>query len=351
MESWTKSLGNQLRTAYLNFEYMWWNLNSHKKLPETFHNILVVEMKYLGDVIAITPALRGLKQKYPQAEITVWTLPNSVYVLAGNPNVNHVITQFDDKQYDLLVVFHAGTNWDMIDIYQATKRIPFKIGVTRAGVLSSHFTKLDRMVKYPSQFKHTVEDNLDVVRLIGVAPEDKRYEVYTHILCAFSKPTVILHPGSKNVTEVTLPSHIWPIERWVGVARYLVDKGYDVEVTGQGDESLLAEWIREKVPEVINQCNKLTVPELIAHIKAAEMMVSIDTGPAHIAAAVGTPLVMLMGPQDPIIWGPWTNKAVTLFHDEVCTKCKRLTCGKKTQECMNAISTEEVIQSISKLKK
>lgn len=347
MESNTKVVANVLRYLYLEFEYQWWSSHGHKKQPGTFSNILVVELKYIGDIIAITPAIRGLKEKFPAASITVWTLNESKDILWGNPNIKKIITEFDDDKYDLLVVFHAGTNWDALGVWPLVRQIPFKIGVTRAGVLSSHFTRLDRKTHYPYKFKHIIEDNLDVIRLVGAAPKDQRYEVYTPVQYENQKPTVILHPGSKKVAELKNSSHMWPIDRWIQVAKYLIDVGYQVELTGSGKEQVHCDAIQLAVPQVINSCNKLSIHELVAHIKAAKMMVSIDTGPAHIAEAVGTPLIMLMGPQDPDIWGTISKQDITLYHDEVCTKCKRLECSNRVPLCMNAISTDEVLRAIN----
>lgn len=348
----------------LELEHLWWTLQGRtKKMPATFTNILVVELKYVGDVIATTPAIHTLRLNYPNARITYWTLPASKDVLLQNKDINQITTEYIASDYDLLVVFHAGTNWAALDVWPYVRKIPYKIGVTRAGIMSSHFPHLNMKVHYSREFKHIVDDNMDVVRLVCKNIPDRddwEYDI-GDILRPVCKKQIILHPGSKKIMQLRWPSHMWPIERWAEVARNFVGE-YQVIITGTAEESQLAESIiKEAHCSITNLCGKTTMQELITLIADSSLLISIDTGAVHIATAVLTPVVDLMGPQDPAIWQPWcTNLARVCYHPEVCTNCKRLECSKMQNrpecigrnpknECMLAITTDEVIKAANEL--
>lgn len=351
MESKTKAIGNWLRFIILRTEYVFWSVtHKRKQIPDTFSNILCVELNYLGDLIAITPALRALKQKYPESCLTLWTLPSTVDVLKGLSLLDRIISEYDNNNYDLVVIFHAGNRLEVNKVYKLTKLIPVRIGVTKNGVMRSHFPRLDLKVKYGCKFGHIVEDNLDVVRLLGADTDDKHLEI-SYIKHQSETRRVILSPGSKNVTNVNNPSHMWPVERWAEIADYLVLKQQTVVITGTKSENDIALKIMSKmrhyVPHrVINTCGKLSISELIQLIADSKLLVSVDSGPVHVAAAVRTPVIDLMGPQDPAIWRPWTSEKIVIYHDDVCTKCKRLECKQAQPDCMNAITVSEVKRAI-----
>lgn len=322
-----------------------------------FKRILCIEHNYLGDLIAITPALRMLKENYPESKITLWVLPGYSDVLYGNPNIDAYIEspELINSDYDLLVVFHAGRIWHVYKVYERVKDIPYKIGVTNAGMLSSSFPALDMKVKY-IKTQHIVEDNLDVIRLVcDKELKDKRYELYYRRTPEFYKylnlnkgdKYILLHPGSKNIANLKNPSHWWPPEKWFSIAETFHKLGYKVFMSGTKDEHFIfLKIMNGQNPEIMtDMTGAFGLNQTKEFIANAKLLVSMDSGPVHIASAVDTPVISLMGPQDPVIWKPMGKNSYYHFHDNVCTKCKKLTCIYGKPKCMESITTEEVIRS------
>lgn len=348
MEHRQKQIENWIRYKILKLQYMFWRIESNFRddgLAMPVDSILCIENNYLGDLIAITPALRALKKQFPKSTIDLLTLPGYEEVLWGNPNINTIYTDFREcpKDYDLLVVFHAGRFWQTIKFHDNFINA-FKIGCTSHGMMSSYFPGLNLKVKY-KKTQHIVEDNLDVVRLVGADDESKKYELYYRDEIELpEKPYVIIHPGSKNIHQLRNPSHWWKPGRWKSVGIAFKNRGYNVVITGVESEKFIYELIDNNnlFKNLMGSMNLNSTKQLVAN---ADLVIGMDTGPIHIAAAFDVPVVSLMGPQDPVIWRPNTEKGVALFHDEVCTKCKKLECKQIKPVCMLEISVREVLQN------
>lgn len=354
-----KKYEDWIRWKVLKLQYFSWMASSlfkDQSWPEHPHNILCISHNYIGDLIAITPALKALKNRYPKAKITLWVLPGMEEVLNPNNNLDEIITEYDEQHYDMLIVFHAGRIWDARKVYKQVKNIPMKIGVANAGMFSSWFPGLNHRVMYHVA-QHIVEDNLDVVRLIGADINDKSYElqyipkpiekeVYSCNKYNTKKGIMILHPGSKKIAELDTPSHWWPIENWAALANHY-SKKYNLVMTGTKSEEFIFKQINSvtDVP-IINTMGKLDIQQTKRLIDDVDIVISMDSGPVHIAAALGTPVVSLMGPQDPGIWRPWTDRGSYLCKTD--THCKRLEC----QEChdihMPAITVKDVIKEVER---
>lgn len=344
MEHKLKQIINWIRWRVFWLQHIIWIITSifrNKSSPKNINKILCIEFNFIGDLIATTPAIRALKQKYPKAEIDLLTYEQNVDVLQGNPHLHKIVSSYTPEGYDLLVVFHMGLFWKSFRARKILRDIPFKIGCTNHGMLSSYFPGLNLKVKY-KQLQHVVEDNLDVVRLIGIDTQDKSYELYYEeedIL--IKRPYIILHPGSKDIHKLTNPSHWWPVENWKQVGRHFSNR-YNILITGIEPERFIYESMPEFTDAIGYSINGLK--NIIAH---ASLVISMDSGPVHIASALGVPVISLMGPQDPVIWKP--NPGKYIFHDEVCTKCKWLECRYKQPLCMYAITPTEVINLAERL--
>jgi len=358
-----KPFENKIRKKILTFQHTLWFIRSllkNKSWPVVVNKILCVELNYIGDLIAITPALRALKQKYPNSNISLLTLKGMEDVLWGNPNISNIITEYDYNDYDLLVVFYAGRFWNASKLYQQLKHIHFKIGVTNHGIFSSFFPNLNLKVEY-KQVKHIVEDNLDVVRLIGADTNNTSYDLFfrnehlselkRHPSYDKHKPFIILHPGSKNIYKIKkYASHWWPPENWYQIGKYF-SKRFNVIITGSNQEKFLYHLINKinSNNSFIDAIGWFDINGLKNIINKAKLVISIDSGPVHIASAFRTPVISLMGPQNPNIWKPLTNNGIALSHAE--TFCKKLKCKKCHNIYMPLITVDEVIKTAETLLK
>ncbi|GAG37127.1 unnamed protein product, partial [marine sediment metagenome] len=166
---------------------------------------------------------------------------------------------------------------------------------------------------------------------------------------------IIINPGFGLVNKYKYPSRLWPLERYAQIIDYVIEK-YNLQVllTGNHDEKVLSNKIKDLTKnkdKIIVCCGEFSLREFMALIDSAELVIEPSTGAGHVASALKTPVIDLIGRGDPSEWRPWGKKDKTLyfFHSEVCTSCSRGECRKKNIECLKAITAEEVKSAIDKL--
>lgn len=335
-----------------------------QELPKDIKRILVVERLFFGDLIVITPVLRALKQRFPEAEIDVLVQPSMVDVLSGNPNISKVLPYSDDDledtrkvaqelsgKYGLGVILNYGT-------YRISKilkdaRIPYRVGATKAGLLAGRGFFLTHKTKPVFGIKHKVEHHMDVVRAIGVDIDDKHLEVsipasaresvkkfLSENKIEKSDLVVVIHAAPQHKT------HCWFSERFAKVADGIIKKhGAKVVFSGAEKDRPLIEGIREYMENVsVNAAGRTSVKEYFALIDRADILISVDTSAMHVGSAVGTPVIALFGAGNPKMWKPYGEGHIVLYKDkEVCTGCLRHSCRFRGMECMKAITVEDVL--------
>lgn len=379
METFSKKLSNLLRILVWYGEYTLFKtvttFTGVKKFPKNIHNILIIELLYIGDVIAITPAIKALKQKFPNANIDVMLRPSMADVLSGNPNVNKILTY--DKQdfekrynqivkelkgkYDLAVLLHPGVdigNYKVSELLKKAK-IPFRIGCTKVGFLEGKGFFMHRKTKPTFRLKHKIEDNLDVVRTIGADTQDKRLEVYTtkeaesYIDELLKKEEItkndfitVIHAAPQH------KAHEWIAERFANLADKLIGK-YETKIifTGsQKDEEYNQKIINLMRDKAINLAGKADIKQFFTAIKRANLVISLDTSAMHVAAALDKPIISLFGAGNPRIWRPYCKKSIVIFKEkESCTSCMKHKC-KKGYTCMKAITEQDVLKAVAELR-
>lgn len=288
--------------------------------------ILWMRPDYLGDVILSLPTLKVLKKYFPNAEIDAVVLNSSSAILKNNSEISHVwkidfadfaaiptprrqfkrMTQkMKERHYDLALDFLGSDSVRQL-AYQL--QIPCRAGFSEYA--DEEFSTdcsymLTHSVRFSRSFKHDSQKRLDLLRGIGfAAPEigpeinvtsESRNLVEKKIKnMGISKPFAVIHPCTSSVTRN------WSIERFARVADYLAQNcPFEVLFTGTSADSAYIEEIiqctRHK-KDMFNGAEKFKIEELSALFKEAQLMVTVDTGPMHIAAAVQTPIVALILP-------------------------------------------------------
>ena len=155
---------------------------------------------------------------------------------------------------------------------------------------------------------------------------------------------VALHPGT------SVPARAWPVERFAEAARLLVDAGRSVVVTGAASEAGLTRRVARAAP-VTDLGGRTSLAELAAVLELADAVVAGNTGPAHLAAAVGTPVVSLFAPTVPASrWAPYGVPTVLLGDQEAVCRDTRVTrCPFPGHPCLTSVTAEEVIRAVDKL--
>src|SRR5262249_16959224 len=144
----------------------------------------------------------------------------------------------------------------------------------------------------------------------------------------------------------------WMPERFAAVAEKLIERGFQIVMTGTPTEEQRTQLaaVQARTKHILASISSLTIGELVAAIADAKLFVGNDSGPAHIAAAVKTPLVVLFGPASSSRWRPWRAKSELVQNDFPCNPCAMYTCTAFDEpECIRSITLDQVIKAIDKL--
>jgi len=161
------------------------------------------------------------------------------------------------------------------------------------------------------------------------------------------RPLVVMHPGGKWATKQWLP------ERYAAVADTLAER-YRAQIafTGTEPEKPLVETVRQhmRIP-ALDLCDRLTIGRLAGLLSLANLLISVDTGVAHLAVALRCPTVALFGSGDPAQWGyPQSEEYRVIHHPMECWPCYHPECPRG-QECMRAITVDEVLAAVDQIGK
>jgi heptosyltransferase II len=365
-------MSDKIRDIHSRIDYTFFKLfhTSRPVNPNSIKKILCFELLYLGDLIVTTPSIKALKETFPDSEITFVLPPGMKAVLEGNPNVKHII-EFDPKNlnprgikefsrslrsmhFDMAVLFYPGNK--AVSKLLKKSKIPIRVGSSKTGFLEGKGKYLTHKVRPTLEKKHYVEENLDVVRAVGADVELKKLELYTDVNIdnflnkhglSGNKKLIVVHPGPRN------PTHKWLNLRFSAVIDALIEK-HNVKVILTGtkkDESDIQEIVNTTKNEVITTVG-MTLDQYFAVIQRADLVISVDTGAMHVAAAFDRPVVALFGAGDPKVWRPYTEHFRVLFKPQMCTNCMSYKCrfkGDKFIECMKSITVEDVLMASDEL--
>lgn len=336
-------------------------------MKKEFKRILIVRTDRIGDVLLSTPVIKALREAYPKSYIAVMANPNTKEILDGNPYLNEIIildkqkehkgligslrlmSSLRKRKFDLALILHGTKRVHVLALLSGIKE---RVGYNRKwGFL---LTKKIPDIK-PLGLKHELEYCLDLVRILGIEPKDKRTffpinsiaenkieQLFKEKIKA-GFPVVCLHPGA------SCPSKRWLKERFAEVAKKLISEfNANIIIVGGKDENLnisneLDRLINEE--HVLNLSGNLTIPELGSVLKRCDLFISNDSGPVHIAASVGIPVISIFGRSQaglsPKRWRPVSENSVVLHKDIHCKICLAHNCDKNFA-CLSAVSADEV---------
>lgn len=330
-------------------------------------NILVIKLRYLGDVLLATPTLEALKAAYPSAGLTVVVNRGTEAMLAGNPHVDEVLPlergailaqwrflrELRRRRFDVVIDL---TDADRSAWLSWMTGAPVRIGFNDEGRLRG---RCYTVVVRGEPGSHRIERDLASLAPLNVvadrktprlrlAPEEERRaaDLLTRQGIDGKKPLALLQPGARYWFKA------WPWERFAALADRLAEAhGYQVLIGGSRQEFDLAERIcGTAASRPINLAGQTDMRIYAAVLKRASLFVGNDSGAMHVAAAVGTPLVALFGPSDPKEWGPRGGAAAVLYKGLDCRICFHPTCERGEENCMKLIGLEEVLSAISRLR-
>jgi heptosyltransferase I len=336
--------------------------------------ILILKPSSLGDIIQALPVLRLLKLHFRDAEIYWWVDSRFSPLLEDDPDLDGIVL-FERKHWaspaywpQILgsVLWMRAKQFDwVIDlqgllrsaVFAWLARGKFLIGLDtpREGGREGANTFYDCAVPAPAT-AHAVERYLAVLPALNVPVHTKfRWLPERPHIAAVVKAKwpqvedarwIALQPGAR------WPTKCWPAQNFAELVRRLAQKFPDVRfaVMGSADDKPLGEIISRVVPErILNLCGETSLPEMMEWLRFCKLMITNDTGPMHVAAALGVPVVALFGPTDPGSTGPYGQLENVLRIDLPCAPCFKSSCSwKNPMECLTAITPQAVFEFVQK---
>ena len=376
MKSAYTQIREKTKNLFLVLDYLLWlllDLSKFKRIKkEEIKKVLIIHLGAIGELLVTTPLFPALK-KTLNCDISFMVSEGKEQVFKNNPYLSEIITYennfkknikiLKNKDFDLAIILFPGSI--QFSLMCLLAGIKYRIGCFN-GLKKGPALFFTRRV-FPINKKHAVQKNLDMIRQIGIHNKNPKIEVYVsdkekkkvkNILKKLKvKDYIIVHPGFGFSTKHKYPSRLWPLDRYVKVIDHLV-QNYKVKIllTGSADEKIFADEIKKKVKnkeQVIIASGLFNLREFITIINFAKLVIESSTSAGHIAIGLQTPLISLMGRGNLYEWGPLGEKDKTkyFFHPEVCTSCNLDYCEKEDNECLKAITTEEVINAAEELLK
>jgi len=338
---------------------------------ETPKKILVVQTHLIGDVMMAIPMLKALKKKYPGAALHLLANDFACGLLDGAWYVDVIhtapipwgirsysigniwrlfftIARLRKERFDLAIDAQIDfRNAFLLFLVGAKRRLGYDIVGGR--------TFLTDIPEFPGGIVHLLEGRLSVLQYLGIGTDDKKYELPVRQNARRWVEAFLLEKGivGRDIVAVhpsaSVPEKLWRSERFVAIIDYLYDKGLcPVLVEGPGDGVLVDEICFKGKNDVIRF--KTNLSNATAFFAACSLVICLDSMAAHLAAAVGTPAIVLYGPQPPEIAKPFGKNVIAIWKGNmdcqpcVYNGCKQ--CRGGINECMDRIEVDDVISKI-----
>ncbi len=346
--------------------------------------ILIVQMNSIGDVLMMTPALRALKRCFGDSTIDVLVQPFAADLLREDPDINGVyscgwafwrgrftqpaafnrsartVKALKSARYDLCV--HFGRNFETVVnalLAEAAVTVGFRQTVKR-GIFRRNAEDLYD-IAVDTDEKHIARQALQLVKFLGCEGAAEKEELFISVektkgTEAFLRENglgegdfAVMHPGAK------WPPKRWPKGSFARLVKLIFDeKGMKTVLIGSASDKELLRKIKEEsgIPDTVI-AGDLDLAAAAAVIRKACVFVGNDSGPAHMAAALGTDTVVLFGPTDPEACRP-LGGGVKIFHYKVpCWPCmmyyRRDRCEAGSNVCLQNISAGDVYETVGRI--
>jgi len=342
--------------------------------------ILIVKLSAIGDVLHTLPALCALRRHRPRARIDWVVEAAAADLLRGHPDLDRIIVsrrrtwlrdlgdrrrraaaldgmrrflaELRRTRYDLVLDFQALLKSALVvALARGRSRVGFDRGLAH---MEHSYHVLDRRIAPPSMEVHALERNLMMIRALGVPARRVEYRLamgpaeeraVDRLLGGLDRrgPLVAVNPVAQ------WPTKLWPEARFAALAGRLQAR-YDARVVltgGSGDREAVGRIAAGMARPALDLAGRTSLRALAALYRRARCVISTDTGPMHLAAAVGTPVVALFGPTAPWRTGPHGAGHQVVRAPAVCAPCFKRRCI--AGGCMDRIPVERVMAAVARL--
>jgi lipopolysaccharide heptosyltransferase II len=327
--------------------------------------ILILKPSSLGDVVQAIPVLRLLKRHHPGSEVHWWVGTESLPLLAGDPDLAGLFP-FDRHGWK------SPLRWfDALKSIREMRRERFDWvidlqGLARSGLFAwlanGNFTIgvedhregapafYDAVVPRPSPSAHAVDWYLEVLRFLGIPVHDdftwlpERPDIKAAVLHKWHPdpgPWIIINPGARWLNKR------WPAAHFAEVVRQLALRRPELRFAilgGRGDAPLAGEIALAAPGRCLDLAGRTSLPEMVEWVRASELVITNDTGPMHVAAALKKPVLALFGPTDPRRTGPYGQVERALRNPLPCSPCLKSVCHHtRPVECLDGLQPALVV--------
>lgn len=340
----------------------------------TYNRILIVKLRFHGDMLLTTPLISTLKARYPEAAIDVLLYADTIPILSKHPDIHRLYglkrktagsmekirdfltmrNMLKRNRYDLIV--NLADQWPIALLIKSLN-CPYSLSIQRGGARQSLWRACFTRCLEPKG-QHIVEQNFSLLAPLDVPEEDRTRPLSLYYGAEDAQrvfalapelavtPYVVIQPTARQYFKC------WDNDKFAQVIDHLKQQGLDVVLTcGPGADDLAV------VNEIHSLCQhkptlslagKTHFLELAALIDKAVLYIGVDSAPMHMAAALATPTVCLFGPTDHVKWSPWSDNHIVLWAGDYTAMPERehLERNKKYLSC---IPVQDVIQSAEKL--
>lgn len=334
--------------------------------------ILLIEPFNLGDLVSLSVMLDPLRRRFPQSEIHLLVKPLGINLYKHDSRIA-MIHPFKFPWAEIEKKFLLGSIriFALIKMIRELRSIGFDIGIDTRGDIRSHILMVLLGCKIRVGFTNYLCSNLKIRGFLlthnaGHLQPQQRWHINLSVLrllgCMDTKPVpglmlplkaqsmcktlkILCHPGASWVYRR------WKADRWVALIRKIL-ANFDVEivVTGDKNDLPLMNEIQGQVSQAVAFVNT-SLQRLQMLIQTADLVICLDSGPMHIAAAYGVPLIALFGPGFKEIWHPLSSHSCIIDHQDLypCAPCLQKRCIFPKANCMDAITSEEVFEKASEI--
>jgi ADP-heptose:LPS heptosyltransferase len=331
---------------------------------EQVRKVLLINATALGDLLFSTPALRALRETYPHWTLDLLVSPRFADLVRHHPAIRHLWLypgrgpglfrlgrELRRQGYDLAIILHG--NDPEATLLAHASGAPFIIGSARSPLSFVYSAAVPR--SHP--LEHAIEHRLNYVRLLGADTEDKHMEMFLppeeearaeallarHFGASASR-LLALHPTGSGAYKW------WPLENFATLGTWLYQR-YQAPlliISGSRDRPV-AEALAARLPgPTLVTGGRFSLLTVAALLKRARLLVANDSGPLHMALALGVPTIALIGADHPARIGPYqVDWGIYLYKkDEVCQEERCLNHKCPNNRCMQAIEVKEAVRTI-----
>lgn len=341
-------------------------------------NILIVKLSAIGDVIHTLPALNAVRKKYPDAHIT-WLVEEATYsVIKGHKALDKIIVsrrktwlkgfagrfclknireacsfikELRDTRYDLILDFQALLKSGvLIGLARGRRKIGFDKGMDHQ---EHSYIFLNERIKPVDMEVHALTRGMMLLESIGIHSREAVFNVPISDRDRDAADDLLMQHGIKAPKALVAinPMAKWETKLWDNLKfsslaeRLIKQANADVIFTGGMEDHEAIEYIISNMKtRAANLAGKTDLKTLAALYEKTSIVVSTDTGPMHLAAAIGTPVVALFGPTAPWRTGPFGPGHTIIKADLECSPCFKRQCD--TINCMKQITVDEVLDAV-----